>query len=57
MRRRTFLKTGGVLAVSDRLYQGPFSADDYPSWNVGMALTAPREVGRNYGMGKPAACR
>jgi hypothetical protein len=42
---------GGGPAVSDRLYQGPFSADDYPSWNVGMALTASREVVPNYGMG------
>ena len=78
MRRRTFLKAGGVVSlaasakpllahipphnfdkydfgggppVSDRLYQGPFSADDYPSWNVVMALTPSREVVPNYGMG------
>ncbi|HTS37018.1 MAG TPA: twin-arginine translocation signal domain-containing protein [Candidatus Solibacter sp.] len=79
MQRRTFLKTGGAVAlaslgarrldahipphnfdkydfgsgpaVADRLYQGPFSADDYPSWNVGMALTASRDVVPNFGMG------
>ena len=80
MRRRTFLKAGGVLSVAagigakplsahipphnfdgydfgagpvltDRLYQGPFSADDYPSWNVVMATTASHEVVPNYGMG------
>jgi hypothetical protein len=80
MRRRSFLKAGGAIAlgaglapdsllakipphnfdkydfgggppVSDRLYQGPFSADDYPSWSVVMALTASREVVPNYGMG------
>lgn len=37
--------------ISDRLYQGPFSADDYPSWNVVMALTPSREIVPNYGMG------
>lgn len=37
--------------VADRLYQGPFSADDYPSWNVVMALTPSREAVPNYGMG------
>jgi hypothetical protein len=42
---------GSGPAVSDRLYQGPFSADDYPSWNVAMALTASRDVVPNYGMG------
>jgi hypothetical protein len=42
---------GGGPAVSDRLYQGPFSADDYPSWNVVMALTASHDVVPNYGMG------
>jgi hypothetical protein len=36
--------------VSDRLYQGPFSADDYPSWSGVMALTASRNVVPNYGM-------
>src|SRR5579864_2042363 len=42
---------GGGPPITDRLYQGPFSADDYPSWNVVMALTASREVVPNYGMG------
>src|SRR5690349_14391807 len=42
---------GAGPAVADRLYQGPFSADDYPSWNVVMALTPSREVVPNYGMG------
>ena len=30
---------GSGPQAADRLYQGPFSADDYPSWNVVMALT------------------
>src|SRR5579884_3080228 len=80
MRRRSFLKAGGAIAlgagwggpsllakipphnfdkydfgggppVRDRLYQGPFSADDYPSWSVVMALTSSRDVVPNYGMG------
>jgi len=42
---------GSGPPVRDRLYQGPFSADDYPSWNVVMALTPSREVVPNYGMG------
>src|SRR5437763_1795825 len=42
---------GSGPAVSERLYQGPFSADDYPSWNVVMALTPSREIVANYGMG------
>lgn len=42
---------GSGPPVSDRLYQGPFSADDYPSWSVVMALTASRDVVPNYGMG------
>ena len=25
---------GGGPPVADRLYQGPFPADNYPSWNV-----------------------
>jgi hypothetical protein len=37
--------------VPDRLYQGPFSADDYPSWDVVMALTPSAEIIPNYGMG------
>jgi hypothetical protein len=42
---------GSGPPVADRLYQGPFSADDYPSWGVVMALTPSREVVPNYGMG------
>lgn len=42
---------GSGPPVADRLYQGPFSADDYPSWNVVMALTPSRDVVPNYGMG------
>jgi len=42
---------GAGPAVTERLYQGPFSADDYPSWNVVMALTPSREIVPNYGMG------
>ena len=42
---------GGGPPVADRLYQGPFSADDYPSWSVVMALTASHHVVPNYGMG------
>jgi hypothetical protein len=42
---------GAGPPVADRLYQGPFSADDYPSWNVVMATTPSEEVVPNYGMG------
>ncbi|HYM76384.1 MAG TPA: twin-arginine translocation signal domain-containing protein [Candidatus Dormibacteraeota bacterium] len=42
---------GAGPPVADRLYQGPFSTDDYPSWSVVMALTASRDVVPNYGMG------
>ncbi len=42
---------GSGPPVSDRLYQGPFSADDYPSWNVVMALTPSDDIVPNYGMG------
>src|SRR3974390_2892378 len=42
---------GAGPPVTDRLYQGPFSTDDYPSWNVVMALTASNIVVPNYGMG------
>jgi hypothetical protein len=42
---------GSGPPVSDRLYQGPFSADVYPSWNVVMALTPSREIVSNFGMG------
>ena len=38
-------------AVQDRLNQGPFPADLYPSWTVVMALTPSEEVVPNYGMG------
>ena len=37
--------------VRDRLNQGPFPADLYPSWIVVMALTPSDEVVPNYGMG------
>lgn len=42
---------GSGPPVHNRLYQGPFSADDYPSWNVVMALTPSRDIIPNYGMG------
>jgi len=42
---------GAGPPVTDRLYQGPFSADDYPSWSVVMGVTPSREVVPNYGMG------
>src|SRR5262252_5708731 len=42
---------GAGPPVADRLYQGPFSADDYPSWTVVMATTPSDEVVPNYGMG------
>ena len=42
---------GAGPPVSDRLYPGPFSADDYPSWSVVMGLTPSQEVVPNYGMG------
>ena len=38
-------------AIMDRLYQGPFSADEYPSWNVVMTSTPSHDVVPNYGMG------
>jgi hypothetical protein len=47
---------GAGPPVSDRLYQGPFSADDYPSWNVVMALTPSQEIVPNYGMGLITMC-
>ena len=37
--------------MQDRLNQGPFPADLYPSWNVVMALTPSDEVVPNFGMG------
>lgn len=42
---------GAGPAVTDRLYQGPFAADQYPSWNVVMTSTPSSEVVSNYGMG------
>jgi hypothetical protein len=42
---------GSGPAVQNRLNQGPFPADLYPSWNVVMALTPSTEVVPNYGMG------
>jgi hypothetical protein len=38
-------------AIPNRLNQGPFPADLYPSWNVVMALTPSDEMVHNYGMG------
>jgi len=42
---------GSGPAVQDRLNQGPFPADLYPSWNVVMALTPAEGMVHNYGMG------
>lgn len=42
---------GAGPTVQDRLNQGPFPADLYPSWNVVMALTPSDAVVPNYGMG------
>src|SRR5271157_5929299 len=42
---------GSGPAIKERLNQGPFPADLYPSWNVVMALTPSDEVVPNYGMG------
>jgi hypothetical protein len=42
---------GAGPAVQNRLNQGPFPADLYPSWNVVMALTPSDEVVANFGMG------
>lgn len=42
---------GSGPPVSDRLYQGPFAADEYPSWDVVMALTPSADIIPNYGMG------
>jgi hypothetical protein len=42
---------GSGPPVPNRLYQGPFSADDYPSWDVVMATTPSLEVVPNFGMG------
>jgi hypothetical protein len=42
---------GSGPAVQNRLNQGPFPSDVYPSWSVVMALTPSTEVVPNYGMG------
>ena len=42
---------GSGPAITNRLYQGPFAADDYPSWEVVMATTPSSEVVANPGMG------
>jgi hypothetical protein len=42
---------GSGPAIKDRLNQGPFPTDLYPSWTVVMALTPSPEVVPNHGMG------
>jgi hypothetical protein len=42
---------GAGPTVRERLNQGPFPADLYPSWTVVMALTPSEDVVHNYGMG------
>ena len=42
---------GSGPAIQNRLNQGPFPADLYPSWTVVMALTPCSEIVHNYGMG------
>jgi hypothetical protein len=42
---------GSGPPVLDRLYQGPFAADEYPSWDVVMALTPSDDVVPNFGAG------
>jgi hypothetical protein len=42
---------GSGPAIQNRLNQGPFPADVYPSWTVVMALTPAEEMVHNYGMG------
>jgi hypothetical protein len=42
---------GSGPTVADRLYQGPFPTDLFPSWNVAMATTPSSEPVANYGMG------
>ncbi|HTZ48063.1 MAG TPA: hypothetical protein VMH20_10745 [Verrucomicrobiae bacterium] len=42
---------GSGPPVQNRLNQGPFPADLYPSWTVVMALTPSEEVVPNFGMG------
>lgn len=42
---------GSGPQAADRLYQGPFSADEYASWQVVMATTPSADVVPNFGMG------
>ena len=42
---------GSGPVTENRLNQGPFPADLYPSWTVVMALTPSEKVVHNYGMG------
>jgi hypothetical protein len=42
---------GAGPAIKDRLNQGPFPADLYPSWTVVMAVTPSDDPVPNYGMG------
>jgi hypothetical protein len=42
---------GSGPEVRNRLYQGPFPTDLFPSWNVVMATTPSADVVPNYGMG------
>jgi hypothetical protein len=42
---------GSGPSVADRLYQGPFPTDLFPSWNVVMATTPSTDIVPNYGMG------
>jgi hypothetical protein len=42
---------GSGPSIQNRLNQGPFPADLYPSWNVVMALTPSQEMVHNFGMG------
>jgi len=42
---------GSGPAIQQRLNQGPFPADLYPSWTVVMALTPSEEMVHNFGMG------
>jgi hypothetical protein len=42
---------GAGPIVTDRLYQGPFPTDLFPSWTVVMATTPSTDIVPNYGMG------
>jgi len=42
---------GSGPAIQNRLNQGPFPTDVYPSWNVVMGLTPGNRMVHNYGMG------